>query len=62
MALGGVIDKVIVNTVFKVIVADPEHLDQFPYIDCRQDAVFSWPTWLKHLKETCRVTVAGTIQ
>jgi hypothetical protein len=30
-----------------------------PYIDCWQDAVLSWPIWLKsHLVEACRVTVA----
>jgi hypothetical protein len=30
-----------------------------PYIDCLQDAVLSWPTWLKpHLEETYRVMVA----
>jgi hypothetical protein len=27
-----------------------------PYIDCWQDAVLSWPTWLKpHLEAACRV-------
>jgi hypothetical protein len=51
--------KVIVNRVFEVIVGDPGHPDQFPYIDCWQDAVLSWPTWLKpHLEEACRVMVA----
>jgi hypothetical protein len=27
-----------------------------PYIDCWQDAVLSWPTWLKpHLEKACKV-------
>jgi hypothetical protein len=31
----------------------------FPYTDCSQDAVLSWPTWLKpHLEEACKVMVA----
>jgi hypothetical protein len=33
-----------------------------PFIDCRQDAVLSQPTWLKpHLEETCRVMVARVV-
>jgi hypothetical protein len=55
----GSLDKVIVNRVFEVVVGDPGHPDQFPYIDCWQDAVLSRPTWLKsHLEEACRVMVA----
>jgi hypothetical protein len=31
----------------------------FPYIDCWQDAVLNWPTWLKlHLEKACKVMVA----
>jgi hypothetical protein len=30
-----------------------------PYIDCWQDAVLSWPTWLKpYLEEACRAMIA----
>jgi hypothetical protein len=35
--------KVIDNKVFEVVVGEPGHPDQFPYIDCCQDAVLSWP-------------------
>jgi hypothetical protein len=28
------LDKVVVNRVFEVIVGEPGHPDQFPYIDC----------------------------
>jgi hypothetical protein len=41
MALGGIIDKVLVDRVFEVVVGEPEQPDQFPYIDCWQDAVLS---------------------
>jgi hypothetical protein len=44
--LKGSLDKVIVNRVFEVVVGDPGHSNQFPYIDCWQDAVLSQPTWL----------------
>jgi hypothetical protein len=41
-----------------VVVGEPGHPDQFPHIDCWQDVVLSWPTWLKPcLEETCRVMV-----
>jgi hypothetical protein len=53
------LDKTVVNEVFKLIVRKPEHLDKFPYIDCWQDAVLSWPVWLRpSLEETCRIMVA----
>jgi hypothetical protein len=39
----GLIDKIVVNAVYRVIVENPGHPDQFPYIDCWQDAVLSWP-------------------
>jgi hypothetical protein len=59
MALDGSLDKVVVNRVFEVVAREPEHPDQFAYIDCWQDAVLSQPIWLKsHLEEACRVTVA----
>jgi hypothetical protein len=33
-----------------------------PYIDCWQDAVLSWPMWLKpHLEKACRVMVARVV-
>jgi hypothetical protein len=35
------IDKVVVNEVYRVIVGNPGHPDQFPYIDCWQDIVLS---------------------
>jgi hypothetical protein len=35
------LDKVIINRVFEVVVGDSGHPDQFPYIDCWQDAVLS---------------------
>jgi hypothetical protein len=31
----------VVNEVYRVIVQNPGHPDQFPYIDCLQDAVLS---------------------
>jgi hypothetical protein len=56
--LEGSLGKAIVNRVFEVVVRDPGH-QMVPCIDCRQDAVFSWPMWLKpHIKEACRVMVA----
>jgi hypothetical protein len=33
-SLEGSLTKVIVNRVFEVVVGDPRHPDQFPYIDC----------------------------
>jgi hypothetical protein len=51
--------EVIVNRVFEVVVGKPRHPDQFLYVGCWQDAVLSWPTWLKpHLEEAYRVMVA----
>jgi hypothetical protein len=51
-------DKTVVNEVYRVIVGNPGHPDHFPYIDCWQDAVLSWPTWLRLcLEEAYRITV-----
>jgi hypothetical protein len=53
------LDKTVVNEVYKVIVGRPGYLNQFPYIDCWQNAVLSWPIWLRPcLKEACRIIVA----
>jgi hypothetical protein len=41
--LQGSLDKTGVNEACKVIVGNPGHPDKFPYIDCWQDAVLSWP-------------------
>jgi hypothetical protein len=55
----GSLDKVIVNRVFEVVAGEPGYPDQFPHIDCWQDAVISQHKWLKpHLKEACRIMVA----
>jgi hypothetical protein len=55
----GSIDKTVVNEVYGVIVENPEHPDQFPYIDSWQDSVLSQPTWLRPcLEEACRIMVA----
>jgi hypothetical protein len=43
----GSLAKSVVNDIHRVIVGRPEHLDQFPYIDCWQDAVLSWPRWVR---------------
>jgi hypothetical protein len=52
MALEESLGKGIVNRVFEVVVGEPRHSDQFPYIDCWQDADLSQPTWLKlHIEE-----------
>jgi hypothetical protein len=57
--LEGSLGKVIVNRVSEVVVGDPGHPDQFPYINCWQDAIFSQPMWLKsHLEKACRFIVA----
>jgi hypothetical protein len=42
----GSLDKVVVNRVFEVVVEDPGHPDQCPYVDYWQDAVLSQPMWL----------------
>jgi hypothetical protein len=39
--LEGSQEKTVVNEVYRVIVQNPGHPDQFPYIDCLQDAVLS---------------------
>jgi hypothetical protein len=55
----GSLDKTVVNEVYRVIVGKPGHPEQFPYISCWQDAVLSWPTWLRpYLEEACRIMVA----
>jgi hypothetical protein len=55
----GSVDKTGVNKVYRAIVGRPGHLGQFPYIDCWQDSVLSWPTWLRAcLEEACRIMVA----
>ena len=43
----GSLDKELINKVFRIIMGDPGHPDQFPYISCWQDVVLSWPPWLK---------------
>jgi hypothetical protein len=43
----GSLDKTVVNKVYRVIVGRLGHPDQFPYIDCQQDAVLSRPTLLR---------------
>jgi hypothetical protein len=49
----------VVNEVYKVIVGRPGHPEKLPYINCWQDAVLSWPKWLRpYLEETCRTMVA----
>jgi hypothetical protein len=49
----------VVNEVYRVIVGNPGHPDQFPYTDCWQNAVFSQPTWLRpYLEEACRIMIA----
>jgi hypothetical protein len=40
----GSLDKTVVNEVYRIIVGKAGHPDQFPYIDCWQDAVLSWLT------------------
>jgi hypothetical protein len=53
------LNKTVVNKVYRVIVEKSGHPEQFPYIDCWQDAVLSWPTWLRpYLEEACRILVA----
>jgi hypothetical protein len=48
----------VVNEVHKVIVGRPGHPNQFPYIDCWQDSVLSWPTQLRPcLEESYRIMV-----
>jgi hypothetical protein len=55
----GSLDDVIINRVFEILVGEQGYPDQFPYIDCWQDAVLSWSMWLIfHLEEAYRVMVA----
>ena len=42
-----------------VVVGDPGHPNQCPYLDCWQDLVLSWQPWLKVcIEENCKVTRA----
>jgi hypothetical protein len=55
----GLLDKTMINKVYRVIVGRPGHPDQFPYIDCWQGAVLSWHTWLRPcLEEAYGIMVA----
>jgi hypothetical protein len=55
----GSLDKTVIDEVYRLIVGRPGHPDQFPYIDCWQDAVFRWTIWLRPcLEEACRIMVA----
>jgi hypothetical protein len=57
--LEGSLDKTVVNEVYRVIVGKPGHPEQFPCIDRWQDAVLSWPKWLRPcLEKTCRIMAA----
>jgi hypothetical protein len=48
----------VVNEVYRVVVGNLWHPDQFTYIDCWWDAVFTWLTWLRPgLEEACRIMV-----
>jgi hypothetical protein len=49
--LEGSLDKTVVNEVYRVVVG---RLEQFPYIDCWQDTVLSWSTWLRQLPNVGR--------
>ena len=52
-------DKELVCKVFRVVMGNLGHPDQFPYIDCWQDMVLSWPPWLKAcLEENCKIMIA----
>jgi hypothetical protein len=56
----GSLDKTVVNEVHRVVVRKPRYPEQFPYIDCWQNAVLSQPTWLRPgLEEACRIMVAN---
>jgi hypothetical protein len=57
----GSLYEAIVNRAFEVVVGEPEHPDQFPYINCWKNAALSQPTWLKpHLGKVCRIMRART--
>jgi hypothetical protein len=57
--LEGLLDKTVVNEVYRVIVGRLGNQEQFPYIECWQDAVLSQPTCLRpYLEEACRIMVA----
>jgi hypothetical protein len=46
-----------------VVVGESGHPDQFPHIDYWQNAVLSWPTWLKpNQEEACRVRESLQVQ
>jgi hypothetical protein len=49
----------VISKVYRVIVEKSGDPEQFPYIDCWQEAVLSWPTWLRpYLEEAYRIIVA----
>jgi hypothetical protein len=49
----------VVNEVYRLIVGKPRYPEKFPYTDCWQDAVLSWPIWLRPcLEEACRLMIA----
>jgi hypothetical protein len=53
------LDKTVINEIYGVIEGKPGYPDQFPYIDCWQDAVLSWPTCLKFcLEDANRIMLA----
>jgi hypothetical protein len=55
----GSLEKPVLNEGFRVIVGEPGHPDQFPYIDCWQGTFLSKPMWLRPcLEEACRIMVA----
>jgi hypothetical protein len=48
----------VINELYRIIAGKCGHPDQFPYIDCWQDAVLSCPVGLRpHVEET-RIMVA----
>jgi hypothetical protein len=55
----GSLDKTMVNEVCGVIVGKPGHPEQFPFINCWQDAVLSQAMWLRpYLEEAYKIMVA----
>jgi hypothetical protein len=54
----GLLYKVIVNRVLKVIVGEPGHPDHFLYIDCWQDTSPQLTYLKSFLEKACRVMVA----
>jgi hypothetical protein len=57
--LKGSLAKTVVDEVYRIIVGKPWHQEQFPYIDCWQDAILSRPTWVRpYLEEAYRIMIA----